>query len=82
MCLLPDQNLQDDTAETAQYMFSKMMTNPCSKILKYVLDDKFGMLVENSSEDETKADIWPVPSTNQKGIIKTNNGYPELLFLF
>lgn len=50
-------------------MFSKMMTNPCSKILKYVLDDKFGMLVENSSEDRTKGDVWPVSWTNQKGII-------------
>lgn len=66
------------TGETAQYIFNKMMTNPCSKMLKYVLDDKFGMLKEKGSEDETKGDVWQVPWTNQKGRIKTINGYPEL----
>lgn len=27
-------------------------------MLKYVLDDKSGMLVEKRHEDETKGDIW------------------------
>lgn len=27
-------------------------------MLKYVLDDKSGMLVEKSHEDETKGDVW------------------------
>lgn len=40
------------------------------QILKYVLDDKFDMLPEKRSEDETKADVWQAPSTNQKGRIK------------
>lgn len=44
----------------------------------YVLDDKFEMLVEKSPEDETNADVWKVPWTNQEGRIKINNGYPEL----
>lgn len=40
------------------------------QILKYVLDDKFDTLPEKRSEDETKADVWQAPSTNQKGRIK------------
>lgn len=44
----------------------------------YVLDDKFEMLVEKSPEDETNADVWQVPRTNQEGRIIINNGYPEL----
>lgn len=37
--------------------------------------------MENSPEDETNADVWQVPWTNQEGRIKINNGYRELIFI-
>lgn len=40
------------------------------QILKYVIDDKSGRLLEKNSKDEPKADVWPVPLTKIKGRIK------------
>lgn len=37
------------------------------QILKYVIDDKSGKLLEKKFMDEPKADVWQVPLTNQKG---------------
>lgn len=43
------------------------------QILKYVIDDKSGRLLEKNSKDEPKADVWPVPLTKTKGRIKNSN---------
>lgn len=49
------------------------------QILKYVIDDKSGKLLEKKFMDEPKADVWQVPLTNQKG--RKKNSKKQYLFI-